>query len=173
MARFLLILFAFTLGFPAVADARQMEEMSVATLRTIDKISARTRTFEVPVDKTVKFGSSLFIRLRACRKSSPLDKPESAAFLQIWERKPTDEKSNWVFSGWMFASSPSLSAMDHPVYDVWVIDCKNAATSSKSQDFSSEKAPEGAPVKGQAAPSKDTPEPGAVKDPTPAAEPAD
>lgn len=151
---------------PVAPQARTMQEMSFAVLRTIDKISARTRTFEVPVDKTVKFGSSLFIRLRACRKTSPLDKPESAAFLQIWERKPTDEKSNWVFSGWMFASSPSLSAMDHPVYDVWVIDCKNAATSSKSQDFSSEKAPD-------AVPASEQPEPGAVKDPTPAVEPED
>lgn len=141
--------------------ARQMEEKNIAVLRTIDKISARTRTFEVPIDKTVKFGSSLFIRLRACRKASPMDQPESAAFLQIWEKKPTDEKSTWVFSGWMFASNPSLSAMDHPVYDVWVIDCKNDTTSSKSQDFSSEKAPEGAPVKdeGDEPAVKEEPEP--------------
>lgn len=160
--RVLLIALMLMCGAASVAVARQMEEMNIAVLRTIDKISARTRTFEVPVDKTVKFGNSLFIRLRACRKSSPLDKPESAAFLQIWEKKATDYKSKWIFSGWMFASDPSLSAMDHPVYDVWVIDCKNAPTSSvKSQDFSSEKAPEGAPpVKGKAAaPSDTTPAP--------------
>jgi hypothetical protein len=136
-----------------------MTDESIAVLRTIDKVSARTRTFEVPVDKTVKFGSALFIRVRACRKSSPLDQPESAAFLQIWEKKDTDYKSKWIFSGWMFASNPSLSAMDHPVYDVWVIDCKNDTTSAK-QEFSSEKAPEGKPVKSEPVPTASTPTPG-------------
>lgn len=148
---------AVVLATVSSASARQMEDMNIAVLRTIDKISARTHTFEVPVDKTVKFGSSLFIRLRACRKASPLDQPESAAFLQIWEKKPSEEKSNWVFSGWMFASNPSLSAMDHPVYDVWVIDCKNNVTSSKPQDFSVEKSPEGTPASGETAPAKEDP----------------
>ncbi len=166
-----LLLTGLFIGTTTPASARQMDETGIAVLRTIDKVSARSSTFEVPVDKTVKFGSSLYIRLRACRKSSPLDQPESAAFLQIWERKPADEKSTWVFSGWMFASNPSLSAMDHPVYDVWLIDCKNAATSAKPQDFSSEKAPEGAPVKEKpaapAAPTDTTPEPPATETPAP------
>lgn len=116
----------------------QMEDRRIAVLRTIDKMSARTHTFEIPVDQTVKFGDSLFIKARACRKSSPLAQPESAAFLQIWERKPGTEDASWIFSGWMFASSPSLSPMNHPVYDVWVIDCKNASTSEKSGEASAE-----------------------------------
>lgn len=148
-----LITSGLLLGAAPDASARQMEEMSIAVLRTIDKVSARTRTFEVPIDKTVKFGSSLFIKLRACRKTAPMEPPESAAFLQIWEKKPTDEKSIWVFSGWMFASSPSLSAMDHPVYDVWVIKCKNAETSPKPEEFSSETEPDGEPAKDE--PAKD------------------
>ena len=148
-----LITSGLLLGAAPDASARQMEEMSIAVLRTIDKVSARTRTFEVPIDKTVKFGSSLFIKLRACRKAAPMEPPESAAFLQIWEKKPTDEKSIWVFSGWMFASSPSLSAMDHPVYDVWVIKCKNAETSTKPEEFSSETEPDGEPAKDE--PAKD------------------
>jgi len=136
------------------ADAREMENNSTVVLRTIDKLSARTHTFDIPVDKTVKFGTSLFIKARACRKSSPLDQPESAAFLQIWERKPTEQASHWVFSGWMFASNPSLSYMDHPIYDVWVIECKNATTVAKaaSEEFSSEKAPEHALDKDAVAP---------------------
>lgn len=129
--------------------ARQMEDLSIVVLRTIDKVSARTQTFDIPVDKTVKFGASLFIKARACRKALPIEKPESAAFLQIWERKPNTDKPNWVFSGWMFASDPSLSAMDHPVYDVWVLDCKNDDTTAKSQEFSSEETPTGNPVKGE------------------------
>ena len=105
---------------------RQMTDRSIVKLRTIDKLSARTHTFEIPVSKTVKFGKSLFIKARACRSSSALDEPENAAFLQIWERLPepdarTGDESRWIFSGWMFSSSPSLSAMQHPIYDVWVI----------------------------------------------------
>lgn len=123
------------------ADAREMSDEKVAVLRAIDKVSARHHTFEIPVDRTVKFGASLYIKARACRKASPLDQPESAAFLQIWERKPHEQESKWIFSGWMFSSSPSLSAMEHPVYDVWVIDCKSDATSAKPSDFSQEDIP--------------------------------
>jgi hypothetical protein len=115
-------------------------------LRTIDKVSARTGTFEIPVGKTMKFGKSLFIRAEVCRKSGALDKPESASFLRIWERKPTEEKPVWVFSGWMFASSPSLSAMDHPVYDVWVIDCKAAAKAESSAALTNESEPDTKPA---------------------------
>jgi hypothetical protein len=138
---------------PPSMPTHEMEDMNVAVLRTIDKLSARTTTFEIPLEKTVKFGSSLFIRVKACRKSSPLDQPENAAFLQIWEHKEKkeaftkgavateEEKPAWVFSGWMFSSSPGVSAMDHPVYDVWVIDCKNAGVASKAQPFSTEAVP--------------------------------
>lgn len=144
------VLFALSLavliaGTAATAHARKMEDYGVVVLRTIDKLSARTHTFDIPVGKTVKFGDSLFIKVQACRKSAPIEQPESAAFLQIWERQPYEDESKWVFSGWMFASSPSISAMQHPVYDVWVIDCKKSATQAKSEEYSSEAAPRGTP----------------------------
>lgn len=125
---------------------RQMEDRSIVRLRTIDKLSARTHTFDIPVGKTVKFGKALFIKARACRTASPLDEPENAAFLQIWERLPATtegaaETSRWIFSGWMFSSSPSLSAMEHPIYDVWLIDCRNDATVAASETYSAESAP--------------------------------
>ncbi len=135
--------------FDDVAGPKQFEDMKLVRLRTVDKLAARTHTFEIPVDKTVKFGKSLFIKARACRKSSPLDEPENAAFLQIWERVPTKdggaEQSRWIFSGWMFSSNPSLSSMEHTVYDVWVIECKNTVTAAKSEAYSSEQAPAAAP----------------------------
>jgi hypothetical protein len=89
---------------------------------TLGGIVSRTVTFEARVGSTIQYGP-LFIKIHACRKAPPIEKPESAAFLQIWEVPPGEEKSEWAFSGWMFASSPALSAMDHPVYDVWVLDC--------------------------------------------------
>ncbi len=153
MRPFLLLGLLLLAATPAQADGRQMEDTSTVVLRTIDKLSARAHTFDIPVDKTVKFGNSLFIKARACRKSSPLDTPESAAFLQIWERKPSEQTAHWIFSGWMYGSNPSLSYMDHPVYDVWVIECKNAVTTAKaSEEFSSEKVPEHAPAKDAVAP---------------------
>lgn len=91
-------------------------------LQALDKSTARTVTLEAKVGTTIEYGS-IFIKIRACREAEPLDTPESAAFLQIWEVPLNSDKSEWVFSGWMFASSPALSAMDHPVYDVWVLDC--------------------------------------------------
>lgn len=100
-----------------------MLDYPTVVLRTLDKSTARTNTVEVNLGQTIEFGS-LFIKVQSCRKSEPLDKPESASFLQIWEVPVNSDKSQWVFSGWMFASSPALSAMDHPVYDVWVLDCK-------------------------------------------------
>jgi hypothetical protein len=96
-------------------------EYKVAELRALNKITGRTRTFRMAVGKSRKFGD-IYVRLRACREPPPIEKRESAAFLQVWERGTSGE-SQWVFSGWMFASSPALSSMDHPVYDVWLLDC--------------------------------------------------
>ncbi|MGH1456479.1 MAG: DUF2155 domain-containing protein [Alphaproteobacteria bacterium] len=102
-------------------DAREMTEYPRVKLQSLDKATARTMTFEAEVGTTLKFGP-LYIKVQTCQKSSPIDEPESAAFLQIWE-VDTDDKSEWVFSGWMFASSPGLSSMKHPIYDVWILDC--------------------------------------------------
>lgn len=108
------------------AGAREMTEFPRVKLQSLDKATARTMTFEANVGDTLKFGP-LYIKVQTCKKSSPIDEPESAAFLQIWEVTP-EKTSEWVFSGWMFASSPGLSSMDHPIYDVWVLDCLEEAT---------------------------------------------
>jgi hypothetical protein len=101
-----------------------MEVFPAVRLRALDKITARTVSFDVKVGETVKFGD-VYIRPQTCKEPPPIEEPESLAFLQIWEKTP-ENKSKWIFSGWMFASSPGLSAMDHPVYDVWVLDCVDA-----------------------------------------------
>lgn len=111
--------------FPAHGHARATIDTPAARLQSIDKVTARTLTFEVKTGSTVKFGS-LYIKLQACRRAPDIEEPESAAFMQIWEvdhEGTENEKANWIFSGWMFASSPGLSAMDHPIYDVWVLEC--------------------------------------------------
>ena len=110
------------------ATAKLYDEHQAVRIRILDKVTARTRTFDLSVGNTVSYGK-LRIKPRSCQKAAPIEEPESAAFLQIWEVDLQNER-HWVFSGWMFASSPSLSAMDHPVYDVWVIDCKRPANAS-------------------------------------------
>ncbi|MBN2751357.1 MAG: DUF2155 domain-containing protein [Rhodospirillaceae bacterium] len=94
----------------------------LAMLRGLDKITGRITTITAVVGDTVRFGS-LAIIVRACRTRPPEDPPESAAFLDITDIKPNQPPAD-VFRGWMFASSPAVSAMDHPVYDIWVLECK-------------------------------------------------
>lgn len=113
-------------GIAHHATAREMTEYPRVKLQSLDKATARTRTFEANVGDTLKFGP-LYIKAQTCQKSSPIDEPESASFLQIWE-VTAEGRSEWVFSGWMFASSPGLSSMDHPIYDVWVLDCLEGTT---------------------------------------------
>ncbi|MBT3395749.1 MAG: DUF2155 domain-containing protein [Alphaproteobacteria bacterium] len=98
--------------------------LSVAVLQGLDKVTARISTISAPLNDAVRFGS-LRITARACTKTPPTEPPEVTAFLEVLEVQPGVLPVP-VFSGWMFASSPALSAMEHAVYDVWVIDCKAA-----------------------------------------------
>ena len=92
-----------------------------AILQGMDKVSGRIVKVEAPVGQSVRFGT-LEIIVRTCRKRPPEETPESAAFIDIWEIK-AGEAATSLFRGWMFASSPAISALEHPVYDVWVADC--------------------------------------------------
>ena len=112
---------------PAAADP-----FDVAVLQGLDKVTARVSTIEAPVGRTVRFGS-LEIIARICDKRPPEETPESAAFLDIWESHP-GQAAVTLFRGWMFASSPALSAMEHPVYDVWVLDCRTPASAAAASE---------------------------------------
>lgn len=94
---------------------------NTAVMQGLDKVTAQISTFELPLDQSVRFGS-MDITLRHCDRTPPEEPPESAAFLEITEQKE-GEDIRTLFSGWMFASSPALSALQHPVYDVWVLEC--------------------------------------------------
>ena len=113
---------------PLLAAASPVTAETVAVLQGLDKTTAWISKFEAPVDKAVKFGT-LTITVRDCRKKPPEEPPESAAFLQIYDQRPGTQLPVRLFSGWMFASSPALSALEHPVYDVGVLDCRSDSTS--------------------------------------------
>ncbi len=94
-----------------------------AILQGLDKVTARISILEANVGQTVSFGS-LSITVRRCQRSRPDQKLERAAFLEIDNTDPATKQKRRVFSGWMFMSNPAISALEHPVYDVWVKDCK-------------------------------------------------
>ncbi len=107
---------------PPAPPPGTMEDMPIAELQALDKITARVSHIEARIGQTVTFGS-LNIVVKACRRAPPEDTPESAAFLVVSEQK-AGEAPVQAYSGWMFASSPSLAAMDHPIYDIWVVECR-------------------------------------------------
>jgi hypothetical protein len=124
-----------------LAAAATYSKKNQATLRALDKITGRSTDIVIKVGEPVTFGS-LNIKLEACFQTPPEEIPESAAFLQISSTRPVSLKTAGededgkeapeadaasetpvVFSGWMYASSPGLNALEHPVYDIWVIRC--------------------------------------------------
>jgi hypothetical protein len=112
----------------------------LAQMQGLDKITARVSQFNAPVGQSVRFGKLLVI-VRECRRSPPEERPENAAFVEIYETRPGEAKER-LFSGWMFSSSPALSALEHAVYDVNLLACKG---------------PSGAPSTPAAAPSTPAP----------------
>ena len=130
------------------AEDNPLTPVSV-TLRALDKITARYTDLEVPIGEEVAFGA-LTVLPRTCNKRPPEEFPETTVFLEVFstgddvqgrrvrgetnrprgttiavpgQERPRDA----LFRGWMFASSPALNPLEHPVYDVWVIDCKMVA----------------------------------------------
>ena len=133
-----LIFAALCTGLAAPANASWNKE-NQATLRALDKITGRSTDIEVNVDEPIVFGS-LNVEMKACYQRPPDETPESAAFLTVHSTQPVQvttmddavdastvetvgDDNPLLFSGWMFASSPGLSALEHPVYDIWVIRC--------------------------------------------------
>lgn len=111
-----------------VPDTSATEVRDVVVLRALDKITARITEIELPVETEKRFGT-LVINAKYCRTRPPIETPETFAYLEIDNVKRSGERDR-VFEGWMVASSPALNALEHAVYDVWVIDCKMASPHS-------------------------------------------
>lgn len=98
----------------------QYLQTSTLVLNVLDKITARVSEIHGQVGKKITFGNLEILPL-ACYKTSADEKPESVARLRIHDL--SKGKDTLIFSGWMFASSPALSVLEHPIYDVWVKAC--------------------------------------------------
>lgn len=99
-------------------------------LQGLDKITGRVFNLISPVGQQIKFGS-LKIIPHACYASPEEDLPNAKGFLEIWE-VPSAGETTRIFSSWMFSASPALSALDHPVYDVWVVKCTDTVNDIKN-----------------------------------------
>ncbi|ALN73363.1 DUF2155 domain-containing protein [Aureimonas sp. AU20] len=110
---------------PAPASAARIAN-KVAVFSGLDKITGRITSFDVAVDETVQFGT-LQVTPRACYTRSQDETPKTDSFVEV-DEITLDRQIRRIFSGWMFADSPGLNAVEHPVYDVWLKDCKTDST---------------------------------------------
>jgi hypothetical protein len=110
---------------PALADRISTP---IAQFTGLDKITGRIISFDVYIGETVQFGS-LQITPRVCYKRTPEEPPQTDAFVEVKEvtNGANGRSLRTIFSSWMFAESPAMNAVDHPVYDVWLTDCKTSS----------------------------------------------
>jgi hypothetical protein len=94
----------------------------VAEFSGIDKITGRIIKFDVYIDETVQFGA-LQVTPRVCYSRPITQKPKTTSFIEV-DEITLDRKIRRIFTGWMFADSPGLNAVEHPVYDIWLNNCK-------------------------------------------------
>lgn len=115
------LLLTLALAFPATAQepaGPEFTDSDGAELRFLDKLTSETGDVELSVGQAAKFGR-LVVLLDTCRYPTGNPASDAEAHLTILE----DATDTELFSGWMLASSPALSALDHPRYDVWVLNC--------------------------------------------------
>ncbi len=119
---------------PAAASSEEQAGIQYAILQGTNKVTARTTRLEMPIGTLVRFGN-LEVVVQKCETTQPPARREQGALLDVWELKPS-ERPVQIFYGWMFASSPSLSALQHPVYDLTLLECLRKKTLDESEPVS-------------------------------------
>ena len=121
MIRMLLAVFALLTAAVGPAHAQR------AVIRGLDKVTGHARDYTLPLGRASRIGS-LEVVARACSKNAPEETPEVRIYVEVFDHPPPREgeeaERREIFHGWLFASSPGLSAVDHPSYDIWAIDCR-------------------------------------------------
>ena len=114
----------FLAGLTLAASPASAERITnpVAEFSGLDKITGRIISFDVYIDETVQFGA-LQVTPRVCYNRPPTEEPQTDAFVEV-DEIGLNRTVKRIFTGWMFAASPGLHAVDHAVYDVWLADCK-------------------------------------------------
>lgn len=112
-------------AFALNATAAQASEIdtNIARMQAMDKITGMVRVIDVPVNSEVKYGSFSIV-VRACKTRPPEETPENFAFVDVVDNYKSENPVN-IFRGWMISSSPSLNPVEHPIYDIWLLNCEN------------------------------------------------
>jgi len=97
--------------------------MNMAKMQALDKVTGKMSVINVPVNGEVKFGSFSIV-VRSCQATPPEETPENYAFVDVADTNREGKTFN-IFKGWMVSSSPSLNSVEHPIYDVWLLQCLN------------------------------------------------
>ncbi|MBY5849836.1 DUF2155 domain-containing protein [Rhizobium ruizarguesonis] len=118
-------LLALSVLLPPVAANAARIENPVAVFSGLDKITGRITTFDVYVNETVQFGA-LQVTPKACYSRDQSEAQKIDGFVEV-DEITLDRKIRRIFTGWMFAASPGLNAVEHPIYDVWLKDCKTSS----------------------------------------------
>lgn len=113
---------ATVVSYPGVGAAQEKIANPIAVFSGLDKITGRITTFDVYINETVQFGA-LQLTPRVCYTRPDTEAPKTDTFVEV-DEITLDRKIRKIFSGWMFADSPGLNAVEHPVYDVWLKSCK-------------------------------------------------
>ena len=108
---------------PSLAQEASNIKNAVAEFSGLDKITGRIITFDVYINETVQFGA-LQVTPRVCYSRPASETPRTAGFVEV-DEITLDRKIRRIFTGWMFADSPGLNAVEHAVYDVWLKSCKD------------------------------------------------
>ncbi|RWB06629.1 MAG: DUF2155 domain-containing protein [Mesorhizobium sp.] len=146
---------------PALPAGADRVTNAVAEFAGIDKITGRIITFDVYIDETVQFGA-LQVTPRVCYSRPQTEEPKTDSFVEV-DEITLDRKIRRIFTGWMFAESPGLNAVEHAVYDVWLKACKQKsdvpAPDGAKADSTKAEAPKPAAAKPKAAIAPDVIEP--------------
>jgi hypothetical protein len=129
LSRFRFLAATAVVGVLAVApvDGARAEQISnpIATFAGLDKITGRIISFDVLIDETVQFGA-LQVTPRVCYTRPETETPKTTAFVEV-DEITLNNSIRRIFTGWMFAASPGLHAVEHAVYDVWLTNCKQSS----------------------------------------------
>ena len=116
---------------PVSSEAARIEN-PVAAFSGIDKITGRITNFDVYIGETVQFGA-LQVTPKVCYSRDDTEAQKVTSFVEV-DEITLDRKIRRIFTGWMFADSPGLNAVEHPVYDVWLVECKGKSDVPPPED---------------------------------------
>ena len=119
---FFLYLLIFFFLFTAISHSKNQLEGSFTEIKILDKISSKNTSLKLENGQLLKF-KDLSIQSLKCKNSEFDDNPEITAYIQVRDLSNQNNDEVFVFNGWMFSSSPSITPFDHPIYDVWLVKC--------------------------------------------------